>query len=121
MLAGMFRFVCQNGLVCGDTVTDVRVHHKGSVIDHVIEGACEVLHGFEQVQDSRDGMRAIALSMMARPKSFARSAWFSVRRTRQNPADHAKARSCAPVVSTTPTRTLWTTFNRVQKNSSKVA
>src|SRR3546814_3036217 len=29
MLAGMFRFVCQNGLVCGDTVADVRVPHKG--------------------------------------------------------------------------------------------
>ena len=25
MLAGMFRFVCQNGLVCGDTFADVRV------------------------------------------------------------------------------------------------
>ena len=24
MLAGMFRFVCSNGLVCGDTVADVR-------------------------------------------------------------------------------------------------
>lgn len=28
MLAGMFRFVCSNGLVCGDTVADVRVRHK---------------------------------------------------------------------------------------------
>ncbi len=25
MLAGMFRFVCQNGLVCGDAVAGVRV------------------------------------------------------------------------------------------------
>ncbi len=31
MLAGMFRFVCSNGLVCGDTVADVRVPHKGDV------------------------------------------------------------------------------------------
>src|SRR3546814_6865351 len=38
MLAGMFRFVCQNGLVCGDTVADVRVPHKGDVAGHVIEG-----------------------------------------------------------------------------------
>lgn len=28
MLAGMFRFVCSNGLVCGNTVADVRVKHK---------------------------------------------------------------------------------------------
>ncbi|HCE6609194.1 TPA: DUF945 domain-containing protein, partial [Pseudomonas aeruginosa] len=39
MLAGMFRFVCSNGLVCGDTVADVRVPHKGDVAGHVIEGA----------------------------------------------------------------------------------
>ncbi len=30
MLAGMFRFVCSNGLVCGDTVADVRVPHKAT-------------------------------------------------------------------------------------------
>lgn len=47
MLAGMFRFVCQNGLVCGETVADVRVPHKGAVAGQVIEGAYEVLRGFE--------------------------------------------------------------------------
>ena len=31
MLAGMFRFVCSNGLVRGNTVADVRVPHKGDV------------------------------------------------------------------------------------------
>jgi hypothetical protein len=73
MLAGMFRFVCQNGLVCGDTFADVRVPHKGNVTDHVIEGAYEVLHGFEQVQDSRDAMRAITLDD-GEAEVFARSA-----------------------------------------------
>src|SRR5690606_35893305 len=58
MLAGMFRFVCSNGLVCGDTVADVRVPHKGDVAGHVIEGAYEVLQGFERVKESRDAMRA---------------------------------------------------------------
>jgi hypothetical protein len=42
MLAGMFRFACQNGLVCGDTVADVRVPHKGDVAAQVIEGAYKV-------------------------------------------------------------------------------
>lgn len=61
MLAGMFRFVCQNGLVCGDTVADVRIPHKGDVAAHVIEGAYEVLHGFDRAQESRDAMQTIAL------------------------------------------------------------
>ena len=51
MLAGMFRFVCSNGLVCGDTVADVRVPHKGDVAGLVIEGAYQVLGGFEQVNE----------------------------------------------------------------------
>jgi len=61
MLAGMFRFVCSNGLVCGDTVADVRVPHKGDVAGQVIEGAYEVLSGFERVCDARDSMRTITL------------------------------------------------------------
>src|SRR3546814_15932267 len=73
MLAGMCRFVCHNGLVCGDTVADVRVPHKGDVTDHVIEGAYEVLRGFEQVHSSREAMRAITLED-GEQEIFARSA-----------------------------------------------
>ena len=57
MLAGMFRFVCHNGLVCGDTTADIRVPHKGDVASQVIEGAYGVLEGFERVQNARDAMR----------------------------------------------------------------
>ncbi|MBN0452199.1 DUF945 domain-containing protein, partial [Pseudomonas aeruginosa] len=53
MLAGMFRFVCHNGLVCGDTTADIRVPHKGDVVSQVIEGAYGVLDGFERVQNAR--------------------------------------------------------------------
>ena len=53
MLAGQFRFVCQNGLVCGDTFADIRVPHKGDVAGQVIEGAYEVLKGFERVQEAQ--------------------------------------------------------------------
>ena len=73
MLAGMFRFVCQNGLVCGDTVADVRAPHKGDVAGQVIEGAYAVLHGFDQAQASRDAMQAIVLSS-GEAEVFARAA-----------------------------------------------
>lgn len=61
MLAGCFRFVCQNGMICGDTFQDVRVHHRGNVIDNVIEGAYEVLDNFERVSESKEAMEAIEL------------------------------------------------------------
>jgi hypothetical protein len=31
MLAGMFRFVCCNGLVVGEVVEDIRIPHKGNI------------------------------------------------------------------------------------------
>ena len=118
MLAGMFRFVCQNGLVCGDTVTDVRVHHKGSVIDQVIEGAYEVLHGFEKVQDSRDAMRAIALDD-GEAEVFARSA------LTLKYDDSGKALPITETQILRPRRfddncaDLWSVFNRIQENLVK--
>jgi len=32
MLGGVWRFVCHNGLVCGDTVSDLRVRHVGDIV-----------------------------------------------------------------------------------------
>jgi hypothetical protein len=61
MLAGMFRFVCQNGMVCGDTVHEVRVPHKGDVVGQVIEGAFTVLDSFEAAQAQRDSMQGVCL------------------------------------------------------------
>ncbi|EFO0652189.1 DUF945 domain-containing protein [Escherichia coli] len=43
MLPGYFRFVCQNGCVCGQSLGEVRVPHRGNVVDRVIEGAYEVV------------------------------------------------------------------------------
>jgi hypothetical protein len=118
MLAGMFRFVCQNGLVCGDTVADVRVPHKGNVTDHVIEGAFEVLHGFGQVQDSRDSMRAITLDE-GEAEIFARSA------LTLKYDDSGKALPITENQILRPRRfddnrpDLWSVFNRVQENLVK--
>lgn len=73
MLAGMFRFVCSNGLVCGDTMADVRVPHKGDVAEQVIEGAYQVLHGFDRALESRESMQAITLDE-GEAEVFARAA-----------------------------------------------
>ncbi|VTP63237.1 Domain of uncharacterised function (DUF932) [Leclercia adecarboxylata] len=47
MLPGLFRGVCTNGLVCGQSFGEVRVPHKGNVVEKVIEGAYEVLGVFD--------------------------------------------------------------------------
>ncbi|EPJ3766716.1 DUF932 domain-containing protein, partial [Providencia stuartii] len=73
MLPGMFRFVCQNGLICGQTFGEVRVPHKGDVVEKVIEGAYEVLGLFERMDEQRDAMQSLLLPPPAQ-HIFAQSA-----------------------------------------------
>ena len=61
MLAGVFSFVCANGLVCGTVSNDIRIPHKGRVQHEVIEGAFRVLDDFEAVDASVEEMKALTL------------------------------------------------------------
>ena len=118
MLAGMFRFVCQNDLVCGDTFTDVRVPHKGNVPDHVIESAYEVLHGFEQVEHSRDAMRAITLDD-GEAERFAKSALSLKYGESSKSVPVSESRILRPRRFVDNGSDLWSIFNRVQENLVK--
>ncbi|WP_369944401.1 DUF932 domain-containing protein [Xanthomonas medicagonis] len=118
MLAGMFRFVCCNGLVCGDTVADVRVPHKGDVAGAVIEGAFEVLSGFERVKESRDLMRGITLDE-GEAEVFARAALALKYDDPNKPAPVTESQVLMPRRFDDRRPDLWTTFNRVQENITK--
>jgi hypothetical protein len=61
MIPGLFRVVCANGLVCGQSFGEVRVPHKGDVVEKVIEGAYEVLGVFDRVEEKRDAMQSLLL------------------------------------------------------------
>lgn len=119
MLAGMFRFVCSNGLVCGDTVADVRVPHKGDVAGSVIEGAFEVLSGFERVKESREAMRAITLDE-GEAEVFARSALaLKYDPTDNKPAPITESQILMPRRFDDRRPDLWSVFNRTQENLTK--
>lgn len=118
MVAGMFRFVCHNGLVCGNTLADVRVHHKGNVAEHVIEGAYEVLHGFEQVQESRDAMRLITLDE-GEQEVLARSALALKYDAPNKVTPVTEAQVLMPRRFDDRGSDLWSTFNRIQENLVK--
>ncbi|MCW0399110.1 hypothetical protein NB688_002512 [Xanthomonas sacchari] len=118
MLAGMFRFVCCNGLVCGNTVADVRVAHKGDVAGAVIEGAFEVLSGFERVKESRDLMRSVTLDE-GEAEVFARAALALKYDDPNKPAPVTESQVLMPRRFDDRRPDLWTTFNRVQENITK--
>lgn len=114
MLAGVYRFVCSNGMVCGETIQDVRVPHKGDVVSHVIEGAYSVLDEFDMVANEINEMRSVKLSHEAQ-QDFAESALLLK-------YEDAAAAPIAPAKLLTPKRAedvandLWTTFNVCQEN-----
>ena len=118
MLAGMLRFVCQNGMVAGDNVADIRVPHKGNIVQNVINGAFDVLDGFDLIREQKDGMRAVTLDRDEQ-HAFARSALA----LRYDPTD-----ADAPITENQLLNVrrfedrrddLWTVFNRVQENLTK--
>jgi hypothetical protein len=62
MLAGVLRFVCQNGMVAGDSVRDIRIPHKGNIARNVIDGAFDVLDTFDLIREQTDSMRGVELT-----------------------------------------------------------
>jgi hypothetical protein len=121
MLAGMFRFVCCNGLVVGDIVEDIRIPHKGNIQSDVIEGAFRVLDDFERVDASAESMKALTLEPNEET-AFATAA-LALRF-----GDRSEGQSAAPI---TPAQliearrpedlehSLWATFQRVQENAMR--
>ncbi|WP_370607820.1 DUF932 domain-containing protein [Citrobacter meridianamericanus] len=116
LLPGIFRSVCTNSLVCGQSFGEIRVPHRGNVVEKVIEGAYEVLGIFDRVEEKRGAMESLLIPP---------------------PAQHALAEAALTyrfgeehqlVTATqilTPRRyedrqnDLWSVFNRCQENLLK--
>lgn len=115
MLPGIFRFVCSNGMVCGEDFGEVRVPHKGDVTGQVIEGAYEVLGIFDKVDEHMNIMKDIPLNRDEQDL-FAQAALM------YRYGEEDKKIPVTPASVLMPRRTedrqndLWMTFQRVQEN-----
>lgn len=115
ILGGILRFVCSNGMVCGDTMSDIRVRHTGNVIDNVIEGAFNVLENFEKVNDQMDGMKCLTLNEEEK-NIFARAAINLKYDTELTPAPITENQVLRPRRSADTASDLWSTLNVSQEN-----
>ena len=118
MLAGVFRFVCCNGLVCGTVANDIRIPHKGNVQDEVIEGAFRVLDDFEAVDASTEAMKALTLNV-DEERAFATAALalrYGERSEGQPPAPVTAEQLVEARRPEDLGHSLWTSFQRVQEN-----
>ena len=122
MLAGMFRFVCCNGLVVGEVVEDIRIPHKGNIQGEVIEGAFRVLDEFEAVNEHTEAMKALQLQP---PEEIAFATAALALRFGERGVEETGGHKPAPVTAEQLIEarrpedighSLWTTFQRVQEN-----
>ena len=113
MMAGCFRFVCQNGMVTGDIVEDIRVRHKGNIIHNVIDAAYTIVDDFEQVTESIDGMKSTLL-LPAEQEIFAQAALSLKYDENEAPITPNQLLSTRRIADRNPD--LWSNFNRVQEN-----
>lgn len=122
MLSGVLRFVCNNGLVCGEDISDYRVPHKGNIVDQVIEKAWTTLDGFGYIREVTEEMKSVTLTD-AQAERFAQAAL----QIRYEPEQDEEGNWLAAPIdahqllnvrrSEDNQRDVWTTFNRVQENS----
>ena len=119
MLAGMFRFVCSNGMVCGETTSDILVRHNGDVVGEVIEGAFKVLDSFEEATAQREAMQVLTLNQ-GEQAAFARAALALKYDDQDSGAvPVTESQILAPRRFEDRRDDMWTTFNRVQENMMK--
>ena len=107
MLPGLFRAVCQNGLICGD---------KGNVVEKVIEGAYEVLGVFDRVEEKRDAMQSLMLPPPAQ-QALAKAALTYRFGEEHQPVTESQL--LAPRRWQDESGDLWTTYQRIQENLIK--
>ena len=116
MLPGLFRAVCCNGLVCGTSFGEVRVPHKGGVVEKVIEGAYEVLGVFDRVEEKRDAMQSLILPPPAQ-QALAKAALTYRFGEEHQPITESQVLSARRWQD--EKNDLWSVFNRLQENLSK--
>ena len=116
MLPGIFRSVCQNGLICGESFGEVRVPHKGNVVEKVIEGAYEVLGVFDRVDERREEMQALILPPPAQ-QAMAKAAL--TYRFGEEFQPVTETQLLAPRRWQDESGDLWTTYQRIQENLLK--
>lgn len=112
LLAGLFRFVCFNGLVCGDELGEVRVPHRGDIVGQVIDGCVQLVKDIPYVLDSVASFKSLTLTD-GEQRAFATAA-HATRFEADSPVQADKL--LTPKRSEDATSDLWAVFNRVQEN-----
>ncbi|EKC8789862.1 DUF945 domain-containing protein [Salmonella enterica] len=116
LLPGVFRSVCTNSLVCGQSFGEIRVPHRGDIVGKVIEGAYEVLGVFDRVEEKREAMQSLLLPPPAQ-QALAKAALTYRFGEEHQPVTTAQV--LTPRRREDYGQDLWTVWNTLQENLLK--
>lgn len=114
MLSGVFRFVCMNGMVCGDVEENIRIRHKGrEILNDVLEGAFHVVSDTRRNQDVIEDMEATTMKT-GHQIAFANAAIALRFGEGNNVVTPAQALEVRRIEDKGNDQ--WSVFNRIQEN-----
>lgn len=121
MIPGVFRMVCANGMIAGETFDHVKVRHSGNAVSDVIEGAYRVLGEAPRIGDQIDAFRAITLNrdeqaVLAEAAHVLRFPDHHKVGEDRRETPITAAQLLQPRRMADNTGDLWATFNRLQEN-----
>ncbi len=62
LMAGVYRLVCSNGLIAGNSYNEIRVRHQGDILREVIEGTYQIIEDSKKMIESANKMTSLILS-----------------------------------------------------------
>jgi len=113
--AGLFRFICSNGLMVADSlIPSIHVRHTGQEIGQIITASFEILGQLPKLADRVARMRSIGLSADIRRQFAERALSLRYDRPELAPINAAQLLEARRGEDSGPT--LWEVTNRVQEN-----
>jgi Domain of unknown function (DUF932) len=112
IMAGVYRLICGNGLVVGNSFAEARVRHTKNAPDEIVDASFRVIESLPGIADEIESMRAVRLEAGER-EAFAAAA-LTLRYPDEAPIRPAQLLSTRRSADTSSD--LWTTFNVLQEN-----
>lgn len=116
LLSGQFRFVCANGLICGDINKNTTVRHSGDARGEVLEGVYEVLDDYEEIHDTERRMMGLKLNDRQRQQFAVASYLAKEGQPLNNQFAYNPLQLLQPHRYEDASQDLFTQFNVVQEN-----
>jgi hypothetical protein len=118
LMAGVFRFICSNGMIVGDTFERISVKHMDFNPDEIVEASYEIINNAPKITGNMQEMKGIELNQNER-EIFAESAALVLYGEKDAIPFRTERLLTPRRYEDRGKNDLWSTFNTVQENLIK--